>query len=172
MNSLNGVRRVVERHRRDPGLLLAMLQDLQAEHGYLPAAELAALSRELGLPLARLRKAARAHPSFRLTPPGRHEVAVCLGTVCGLKGAAELGEAIRTEYRIRAGGTTADRLFTFREVDCVGCCALAPVMTVDGRFHGNLTPARALRILRALAREEERKGRGQRPKGSGRGLPR
>jgi (2Fe-2S) ferredoxin len=91
------------------------------------------------------------YSSFRLVPKGRHEVTLCMGTVCHLKGAPRISEAICTEYAIQPGGTTADRLFTLQAVNCVGACALAPVMVVDGKYYDGVTPDSALQVLRGLA---------------------
>ncbi len=117
---------VVQRYESDPGMLIPMMQDLQAEYGYLPPEELKRLAAELGVPLARVYGVAMFYSSFRLAPKGQHEVTLCMGTVCYLKGAPKVSEAICAEYGIKPGGTTADRLFTLQAVNCVGACALAP----------------------------------------------
>jgi NADH-quinone oxidoreductase subunit E len=149
------VQEIIERYESDPGMLIPMMQDLQAEHGYLPAEELKRLSKELGIPLTRVYGVAMFYASFRLVPKGRHEVTLCMGTVCYLKGAPRLSEAICEEYGIQPGGTTSDRLFTLQAVNCLGCCAISPVMVVDDKYHGNLTPDEALKILRALSEKEQ-----------------
>jgi NADH:ubiquinone oxidoreductase subunit E len=142
---------VVQRYEGDPGMLIPMMQDLQAEYGYLPSEELKRLSAELGVPLARVYGVAMFYSSFRLSPKGQHEVTLCMGTVCYLKGAPKVSEAICAEYQIKPGGTTADRLFTLQAVNCVGACALAPVIIVDGKYYDGVTPDSALKILRGLA---------------------
>jgi len=95
------------------------------------------------------------YSSFRLSPKGAHEVTLCMGTVCYLKGAPRISEAICQEYGIEPGGTTADRMFTLQAVNCVGACALAPVMIVDGKYYDGVTPESALGILGALTPEVE-----------------
>ena len=142
---------VVQRYESDPGMLIPMMQDLQAEYGYLPQEELKRLSAELGVPLARVYGVAMFYSSFRLAPKGQHEVTLCMGTVCYLKGSPKISEAICAEYGIKPGGTTADRLFTLQAVNCVGACALAPVMVVDGKYYDGVTPDSALQVLRGLA---------------------
>ena len=92
------------------------------------------------MPLARVYGVAMFYSSFRLSPKGQHEVTLCMGTVCYLKGAPKISEAICAEYGIKPGGTTADRLFTLQAVNCVGACALAPVMVVDGKYYDGVTP--------------------------------
>lgn len=147
------VREIVDRYEHDDGMLIPMMQDLQAEFGYLPADRLRELSAFLEIPLTRIYGVATFYSSFRLAPKGQHEVTLCVGTVCHLKGAAEISEAICREFEVEAGGTTPDRLFSFQPVNCVGACALAPVMIVDGKYYDGVTPAAALEILQNLPSE-------------------
>ena len=146
---------IIDRYEGDAGMLIPMMQDLQAEYGYLPAEQLRVMAAGLDIPLTRVYGVAMFYSSFRLAPKGAHEVTLCMGTVCHLKGAPRISEAICEEYGIEPGGTTADRLFTLQAVNCVGACALAPVMIVDGKYHDGVTPDSALDILKALPREEE-----------------
>jgi len=146
---------VVKRYERDEGMLIPMLQDIQAEYGYLPADHLRCLSRMLKVPLSRIYSVATFYASFRLSPKGQHDVTLCMGTVCYLKGSARISEVICGEYGVEPGGTTKDRLFTLNLVNCVGACALAPVMIVDGTYHAAMTPESALKILRGLSSGEK-----------------
>jgi NADH-quinone oxidoreductase subunit E len=148
------VAEVIGRYERDPGMLIPMMQDLQAEYGYLPAEQLRELAAVLEVPLTRVYGVAMFYSSFRLAPKGAHEVTLCMGTVCYLKGAPKISEAICEEYGIEPGGTTSDRLFTLQAVNCVGACALAPVMIVDGKYYDGVSPESALEILNALPPEE------------------
>jgi NADH-quinone oxidoreductase subunit E len=148
------VTQIISRYEADPGMLIPMMQDLQAEYGYLPAEQLRIMAAELDVPLTRVYGVAMFYSSFRLAPKGAHEVTLCMGTVCHLKGAPRISEAICEEYGIEPGGTTADRQFTLQAVNCVGACALAPVMIVDGKYYDGVTPDSALDILKALPREE------------------
>jgi len=149
------IEQIIDRYDGDVGMLIPMLQDLQAECGYLPADHLRCLGRQLGVPLSRLYAVVTFYSSFRLAPKGAHEVTLCMGTVCYLKGAGSISEAIGREFRVEAGGTTRDRLFSFNAVNCVGACALAPVMVVDGKYHDGVTPESALEILHGLRPTEE-----------------
>ena len=149
------VTQIVERYEGDAGMLIPMMQDLQAEYGYLPAEQLRAIAEELKVPLTRVYGVAMFYSSFRLAPKGAHEVTLCMGTVCHLKGAPRISEAICQEYGIEPGGTTSDRLFTLQAVNCVGACALAPVMIVDGKYYDGVTPDSALEILGALTPETQ-----------------
>ncbi len=143
------VETVLQRYGGEVGFLVSMLQDLQREHGYLPVAPLHELSQRLGIPLAQVYGVATFYKSLRLKPCGRHTVCVCTGTVCHLKGAATLVEAIRDRLALRAGDTTEDLEFTLQTVNCVGACALAPVVVVDGTYHARAKPRQMGRLLKA-----------------------
>ncbi len=134
-------------------MLIPMMQDLQAERGYLAAEQLRRLAKRLDVPMTRLYALATFYASFRLAPKGQHEVTLCVGTVCHLKGAGDISETIRTEFQVEAGGTTPDGLFSFQPVNCVGACALAPVMIVDGTYYDGVTSGSAMDILRGLPSE-------------------
>jgi NADH-quinone oxidoreductase subunit E len=146
---------IVDRYNAEVGMLIPMMQDIQAEHGYLPPDQLHALAKRLELPLSRLYAVATFYSSFRLAPKGAHDVTLCMGTVCYLKGAGAISEAICKKFRVEPGGTTRDRLFSFQAVNCVGACALAPVMVVDGKYYDGVTPDSALEVLHKLRPDEE-----------------
>jgi NADH-quinone oxidoreductase subunit E len=146
---------IVDRYDGEVGMLIPMMQDLQAECGYLPVDHLRSLGRRLELPLSRLYAVAMFYASFRLAPKGAHEVTLCMGTVCYLKGAGRISEAISKEFRVEPGGTTRDRLFSFNAVNCVGACALAPVMMVDGKYYDGVTTESAIELLHGLRLAEE-----------------
>lgn len=149
------IQEIVTRYESDTGMLIPMLQDLQAEYGYLPAEQLRNLSKEIEIPLTRIYGVATFYSSFRLAPKGQHDITLCMGTVCYLKGANRISRAICEEYHIEPGGTTSDRLFTLQAVNCVGACALAPVMIVDGKYYDGVTPQSALEIVHGLFSDEE-----------------
>ncbi|MBA7678226.1 NADP-reducing hydrogenase subunit HndA [subsurface metagenome] len=145
---------IVDRYDGEVGMLIPMLQDLQAECGYLPADHLRCLGKRLKVPLSRLYAVVTFYSSFRLAPKGAHEVTLCLGTVCYLKGAGSISEAIIREFRVEPGGTTRDRLFSFNAVNCVGACAVAPVMLVDGKYYHGVTPESAIEVLYGLSADK------------------
>jgi len=148
------IEQIVGRYDREVGMLIPMMQDLQAECGYLPTEHLHCLGRRLNVPLSRLYAVATFYSSFRLAPKGAHEVTLCMGTVCYLKGAGKISEAICDEFRVEPGGTTRDRLFTFQAVNCVGACAVAPVMLVDGKYYHGVTPESAIEVLYGLSADK------------------
>jgi len=146
---------IVERYAGDPGMLIPMMQDVQAECGYLPRAELKQLSSRLAVPLARIYSVATFYSSFRLMPKGEHTIQLCLGTVCFLKGAGRISESLQKEFELVPGGTSPDGKFTFAPVNCVGACALAPVMVVDGKYYGGLEVDSAMELLHKIAAGED-----------------
>ena len=148
------IEQIVDRYDGEIGMLIPMMQDLQTECGYLPADDLRSLAERLDLPVSRLYAVATFYSSFRLAPKGLHEVTLCIGTVCYLKGAGRISEAICSEFQVEPGGTTPDGLFSYLPVNCVGACALAPVMIVDGEYHDGVSVDAAMEILRTLPTED------------------
>lgn len=138
---------IIEDNGCDPSRIIAILQDLQSSRGYLPEPSLRVISRELGLPLTRVYGLATFYRSFRLIPRGRHEIRLCTGTACHVRGAERIKDEIQRELGVEEGGTTEDYRFSFETVRCIGCCSLAPVMTVDGDVHGKLAPSSVEKIL-------------------------
>jgi NADH:ubiquinone oxidoreductase subunit E len=126
---------ILERYGSDRSMLIPMLQDIQASAGYLPKSTLKQLSRELRIPLSEIYSVATFYSSFSLAPRGEHVITLCLGTVCYLKGADKIAARIKEELGIGEGETTADGRFTLLAMNCIGACALAPVMTVDDTYY-------------------------------------
>jgi NADH-quinone oxidoreductase subunit E len=128
---LRTVRQILAKHGGKASQIIAILQDLQAVYHYLPEPELRFISLKLEVPLTRLYAIATFYKAFRLVPRGRHEISLCMGTACHVRGAMRVKDAIERELKIRVGGTTNDMRFSFETVRCLGCCGQAPVMTVD-----------------------------------------
>jgi NADH-quinone oxidoreductase subunit E len=147
----NPVSEIISRYGGEPEMLIPMLQDIQNAEGYLPREHLRMLSRELRVPLSRIYSVATFYASFRLQPKGEHTVTLCMGTVCHLKGADRIEEVIQEEFQMPPGGTSPDGKFSFAPVNCLGACALAPVMVVDGEYFGEVTPSSAVDILQKIA---------------------
>ena len=138
---------VIQRYEKDKGMLIPMLQDIQAEFGYLPPDTLRSFSKKIKIPLAKIYSVATFYSSFRLAPKGQHDITLCMGTVCYLKGADKILNRISEDFNVDPGGTTEDRLFSLNAVNCVGACALAPVMIIDGKYYDGVTPESAVEII-------------------------
>lgn len=144
---------IIDRHDRDPAKLLAMLQDIQSEENYLPRDSLKELSKRLGVPLSRIYSLATFFAAFSLEPRGKHICTVCMGTACHVRGAPRLVEQVERDFGIGPGQTTADRKLTLETVNCVGACALGPLVILDGKYHGNMNSAKLDKVLSKLKRE-------------------
>ncbi len=148
------VREIIERYGGNSEMLIPMMQDIQSEEGYLPREHLRTLAGELDLPLSRIYGVATFYASFRLQPKGEHTITLCMGTVCYLQGADQISEVIQEEFQVQPGGTSPDGKFSFAPVNCLGACALAPVMVVDDEYLGGLCPETAVDILKKVAAGE------------------
>jgi NADH-quinone oxidoreductase subunit E len=145
-----------ESFRRYPAsreYLIPMLQAVQEQEGYISKQSICEISDYMGLPESKIFGVATFYNQFRLNAPGKHQVAICRGTACHVKGSFNLLETLQRELGIEAGATTRDRLFSLETVACVGACSIAPVMTVDGEFYGRLDKKAVEKILRELRHE-------------------
>ena len=138
---------ILDNYQRDKGMLVSILQDIQAEYNYLPKEALVELSQTLGAPLSQVYSVATFFKAFSLEPRGRHLINVCLGTACHVRGAVRVLEAIERELDIKASGTTEDLKFTLETVNCVGCCALGPVVIIDGEYYGQMKTDKVRALL-------------------------
>jgi NADH:ubiquinone oxidoreductase subunit E len=143
---------ICARYGNEARHLIAVLQDTQKTFRYLPEKGLKRVAEDLGLPLARVYEVATFYKSFSLTPRGKHEVKVCMGTACHLRGAKLIQEELERELGIKNGQTTADQLFSLESVNCVGSCAMAPVVLVGEDYHGSLSAKKASRIVKRYAK--------------------
>lgn len=128
----------VDKWKDQEGNLIMILHSIENEHGYVPREISMELSIELGVPLARIYEVITFYNYFKLVPPGKHNVAVCNGTACYLKGAPQLLAELERKLRIKDGETTEDREYHLETVRCIGCCGMAPAMVVDEKTHGKV----------------------------------
>jgi len=142
------VEEILDRYEGEKGSLIQVLLDLQNEYNWLPPEVLERVSRRLGVPRTYPYRVASFYKALSLTPRGKHQVSVCLGTACHVRGGQTILEKAEQVLGVKPGQTTADARFTLHRVNCLGCCALGPVMVVDGQTHGKVTPARVEEILR------------------------
>jgi len=132
---------IVDQHAGNRGGLIAILQDIQARYGYLPADALKAVAQRTGRPLVDIYGVATFYRSFSLQPRGKHVCSVCLGTACHVRGGPAVAEEFERELGVGRGDTTGDREFTLETVNCLGACALGPIVVVDGHYFSNVSPA-------------------------------
>jgi NADH:ubiquinone oxidoreductase subunit E len=135
---IGNVGEVLAETQRKRGILIHAFQSIQKEHNYLPAEELKALSRKLDIPLSEVYSTASFYKHFYFKPRGKNVLCVCLGTACHVRGAGKVLEKIEESFGIKEGETTPDMSLTLETVGCVGCCGLAPVVTVNEEVVGDL----------------------------------
>jgi NADH:ubiquinone oxidoreductase subunit E len=145
---LAAVDEALARHPRVTGNLIAILHDVQSRCGWLPEPALRHLSARTGVPVTRLYGIASFYHFFSLTPKGRHQVHVCLGTACHVKGGRRILDDLERRLGVRSGETTPDRRFSVDEVRCVGACSFAPVVVVDEAAHGEMTAKKLSDLLK------------------------
>jgi len=147
---------ILDKYTAPAGMVIGMLQDVQKEFSYLRPDAMAYLSRKSEVPLARLYAVANFYNAFSLEPRGKNIIRVCLGTACHLRGGGPIADAIARELNIEHGETTKDRLFTLERVNCLGTCALAPVMTVNDTYHGQMTISKTMDIIEQCIQQEDK----------------
>lgn len=130
--------------------LLSILHNIQREWGYLPEEKLREIAVMLGMPLIDVCGVATFYKSFSLTPKGRHQIKVCLGTACHVRGANRILKKVERKLGIKPGETREDGEFSLETVMCLGCCAIGPVVVVDDRYYGRMTTAKLESMLMQL----------------------
>lgn len=138
---------IIDRYEGKESSILAVLQDIQAKEKYLPKETLEHVGERLRIPLNRIYRMATFYRAFSLTPRGLHEIQVCLGTACHVRGGVRIVERLTTELGIRPGETTPDRKFTLETLNCLGVCASGPIMVVDGQYFAKMSSAQVKGVL-------------------------
>lgn len=141
------LKKFISEHKNDKGPLIMIMQEAQKIYGYLPIEVQTIISKGLNIPIERIYEVATFYAQFNLTPKGKYQISVCLGTACYVKGSAKLLEAIENKLGIKSGECTQDRLFSIDSCRCLGACGLAPVMTINGEVYGRITPDQVKGIL-------------------------
>jgi len=139
--------RIIDQHQGAPDLLIQVLLAIQSECNWLPAAALRKTSEGLHVPMSRILHIATFYKAFSLVPKGRHKVHVCMGTACHVRGAPRILDTVQEVTGIAAGETDLDLKFSLETVNCIGCCALGPVIDIDGTIHGNVSTGDTADIL-------------------------
>ncbi len=157
---LTAVDILLRKYPRPEDSLIALLQDLQEAYGYLPEKVLLDISKKTGIPAANLSGVASFYAQFRLSPPGKHQIMVCMGTACHVNGGGTVADAVEAFLGVPEGETTGDGLFSWEKVACLGCCSLSPVMMINGRAYGKLTGDGVAKVLTEIKRQETAGGVG------------
>jgi len=152
---LEKVDTIISSYDSDRSSLIAILQDAQAEYGYLPQDVLKRVAVKLDIPLIQVFGVATFFRAFRLKPKGRYLIRVCLGTACHVRGAPRVLEETERRLSVKAGETTDDGLFTLETVNCLGCCALGPVTVVNDEYVGQMTGSKVASLLKRYAKKDK-----------------
>jgi len=139
--------RILEKYNEDRGRLIAVLEEIQAKYGYLPEKSLRIVSDKTGRPMVDVYGVATFYRSFSLKPRGKHLICACLGTACHVRGAPRVVEEFERQLGIKADQTTADKEFTLETVNCLGACALGPVVVIDGHYFSKVRNSRVSQLL-------------------------
>jgi NADH-quinone oxidoreductase subunit E len=143
---------IIGRYGAEKSSLLAILQDIQKAENWLPREAVTRVCERVGVSLAHVYRLATFFQAFSLEPRGKHICTVCMGTACHVRGAPMLVDKLERDLGIPAGGTSADMEYTLETVNCVGACALGPLVIVDGEYHGNVSSSKLDKVLKALGK--------------------
>jgi NADH:ubiquinone oxidoreductase subunit E len=137
--------------------LIEILQDVQEEYNYLPEDILVAISEKLEVPLVEVFRVANFYKSFTLQPRGEHLLTVCMGTACYVRGAPKFLDEVLGQLNVKPGGTTEDGKFTVETVNCLGACALGPIVILDGKYYDHMTAGKLRKLIQEVQKKSEKK---------------
>lgn len=138
---------IIDKHNSEASSLIQILLDIQSENHWLPKEALERVSDKLQIPLTRTMHIASFYKAFSLVPKGRHEVHICMGTACHVRGAKRVLETVEDLTGIKPGETDVDMKFSLETVNCLGCCALGPVIEINGKTHGKISVSETADVL-------------------------
>lgn len=143
--------RIIDKHHGEASSLIQILLDIQGENNWLPKETLERVSERLEIPMTRIQHIATFYQAFSLVPKGRHGIHICMGTACHVRGATRVLDAVQDLTGIKPGETDLDMKFSLETVNCLGCCALGPVVEIGGKTHGKMVPAETADVLKNYA---------------------
>ncbi|MFH1539583.1 MAG: NAD(P)H-dependent oxidoreductase subunit E [bacterium] len=141
---------ILKGRRSQPHQLIEVLQDLQEQEGYIPEGDMGIISKELGVPLIEVYRVAHFYKAFSLEPRGKNIITICDGTACHVRGSNLLSNQIKGLLGISPGETTGDRKFTLEQVNCLGACALGPIVVLNGEYHDHVSPNKLRSLINSV----------------------
>jgi len=141
--------RIIDKHQGEASSLIQVLLEIQSEYNWLPREVLDGVGERLQVPVSRIQHIATFYKAFSLVPKGRHQVHVCMGTACHVRGATRVLDKVQDLTGIKPGETDLEMKFSLETVNCLGCCALGPVMEIDGTTHGKVSPANTADVIKS-----------------------
>lgn len=151
----SSIKAILDGYPSQPRYLIEVLQDIQQTEGYLSEEAMRATSQRLAVPLIEVSRVANFYKAFSLKPRGRHLITVCMGTACHVRGATRILDEVSGQLGIAPGETTDDQSFTVESVNCLGACALGPVVVLDGVYHDHMTPGKLRKLIQAIRNAEQ-----------------
>jgi NADH:ubiquinone oxidoreductase subunit E len=155
MEETEKIQPIVDRYQSGKSSLIAVMQDVAQAFGYLPEEVLQEVARRIEVPISTFYSLATFYKSFRLEPIGKKHVCVCVGTACHVRGASRIVETLERELHMAAGETTEDGNYTLETVNCLGACALGPLVTINGEYHGKVDQKKIGKLLKTIRQEVE-----------------
>ncbi len=140
---------IIGRYSAQQGVLIQLLLDIQSEFNWIPKEAVQRINERLRVPLSKIYRVASFYKAMSLTPRGKHVVTVCLGTACHVRGGPWIMDKVEGSLEIKAGETTKDMKFTLERVNCLGCCAIGPVVVVDRDYYEKVAPAKVKEVLKS-----------------------
>ena len=153
--AIDTTERIIAGREAQPHRLIEVLQDIQEADGYLSQDAMRAVAMRLGVNLIDVYRVASFYKAFSLTPRGQHLITVCLGTACHVRGAPRMLDEVLGQLGVAPGQTTEDSLFTVECVNCLGACALGPVVVLDGVYHHHMTPGKLRKLIQSVRKAQE-----------------
>ena len=141
---------ILEGRRSQPNQLIEVLQDVQKNYGYISQETMRTLSQNLGVPLIEVYRVASFYKAFRLKPSGKHVLTFCTGTACHVRDATVLLDQATSHLGVQPGEVTSDGLFSVEHVNCLGACALGPIVVESGSYHHHMNPAKVRKLIETL----------------------
>ena len=155
--SISEINDIINQVAMGDGSLIAALEEIQQRYRYLPPEALILASERLVVPLSQAYSVATFYNAFSLKPKGKHCLNVCMGTACHVRGSPQVLDRLESKLGIRSSETTRDHLFTLETVNCLGACALGPIVVTDGEYSGQMTTQKVDILLRNILRAEAEK---------------
>jgi NADH-quinone oxidoreductase subunit E len=152
------VGKIIDKYEEKKTALISILHDIQDRYNHLPEGALRKVASRLKMDLNDIYGVATFYKSFSLVPKGKHSITLCLGTACHVRGGPKILREMKKQLNIEPGQTTADKQFSLNVVNCLGVCAIGPVMFVDGKFYGEMNPLKAKGVIEKLNKNKKRNG--------------
>jgi len=156
MSKFQEIDRILEKNKWSKNKIVGILQDIQDRLGYLPEDILFYISKKLDIPLSQIYSISTFYKAFSLKPKGKYKIKICLGTACHVRGGYMIAEFLKNKLNIFPGETTGDRLFSFDTVNCLGACAIGPIVVVNEKYYGQMDVKKTEKLIEELKNEKNK----------------